>query len=624
MTHVLDKASIESREGKAGGYHGGQAPVKSWEKLIVLSALIICVGCAAAPTAPPAPAAPLPTSAQVGTTTIVAVQAAAAPCCKQTLPEFLGITKCENALLGGLHRVFSRLVEGLDLTGRFPELQPKPPLVSLTDPSNLAPDAPPAMQAAAAVKAEEDAAQQKIMALRYLATVGCGGCYAKVEDALLAALDDCTEEVRYEAVQALRGKSAYNCRYCKSSRCCSDKVRKKLNEIATEVDENGCYKEPSARVRRIARIALAACCGPTYDSGSEIPEEGPPAPMDNAPTEQVASQNSVLEDAPWSGISQVSFSASAVMPTANDRLLAEVHGMPIYESQLRPQIEAYMQAHPEMQHDRAVVLAKELQKIITWRLLTLAAEEERGQLEPTSVEEPIAALTPVEVEAWFKAKIERETVISPEELAEYERQQIQGQATVSLRWEQISVAKNSFAEADHAAKVMAYLRERAIGRTPYETPTFSRSQIQLQTRQVKELSQIAPVELRKAISDLPEGELSSIIDDGTQLHMVRVLQRQSIVRTKPQLTSDQIRRQLIKTRQKQTADRLLQQLQGQYRVWNLFDSPATAEVVPLNSLLSPQPDVVPIFSDSWLSSTASGTVNGVPQNAGNPAANLKR
>ncbi len=72
-----------------------------------------------------------------------------------------------------------------------------------------------------------------------------------------------------------------------------------------------------------------------------------------------------------------------------------------------------MQAHPEMQHDRAVVLAKELQKIITWRLLTLAAEEERGQLEPTSVEEPIAALTPVEVEAWFKAKIERETVISP-------------------------------------------------------------------------------------------------------------------------------------------------------------------------------------------------------------------
>ncbi len=76
MTHVLDKASIESREGKAGGYHGGQAPVKSWEKLIVLSALIICVGCAAAPTAPPAPAAPLPTSAQVGTTTIVAVQAA--------------------------------------------------------------------------------------------------------------------------------------------------------------------------------------------------------------------------------------------------------------------------------------------------------------------------------------------------------------------------------------------------------------------------------------------------------------------------------------------------------------------------------------------------------------------
>ena len=84
---------------------------------------------------------------------------------------------------------------------RFPGLEAKPPLLAITDPANMTEDSPPAVKAAAEIKAQEDQAAQKIKALRYLATIGCGGCYPDVEDAFLAALDDCTEEVK-EAFEA--------------------------------------------------------------------------------------------------------------------------------------------------------------------------------------------------------------------------------------------------------------------------------------------------------------------------------------------------------------------------------------------------------------------------------------
>jgi hypothetical protein len=134
----------------------------------------------------------------------------------------------------------------------------------------------PAEAAAAGAKADEDAAPQKIKAIRYLATLGCAGCYPGIEDALLESLDDCTEEVRYEAAKALRELSGKPCSTCKTKSCCSPKVLKKLDEVANKM-EKGCYKESSARVRREARLAMAGCGGspPTNETPKEGPSEGP-------------------------------------------------------------------------------------------------------------------------------------------------------------------------------------------------------------------------------------------------------------------------------------------------------------------------------------------------------------
>ena len=114
----------------------------------------------------------------------------------------------------------------------FPGLEAKPPLLAITDPANMTEDAPPADKAAAEIKTEEDQAAQKIKALRYLATIGCGGCYPDVEDALIAAMEDCTEEVRYEAVKAVRATTGKKCCYCSCDSCCSEKIQNKLRELA--------------------------------------------------------------------------------------------------------------------------------------------------------------------------------------------------------------------------------------------------------------------------------------------------------------------------------------------------------------------------------------------------------
>lgn len=245
--------------------------LSSCQAIAVAMMLVIAVGCRSAQTAPPAPATPaLPTSATANGQTIVAVAPAAQACCpKPTLPEFLGLT----GLFKGIGGIFDRIRNRLG--SRFPGLEAKPAVLAITDPAN-AESSNPAVAAAAGAKADEDAAAQKVKAIRYLGSLGCGGCYPDVEPALLAALDDCTEAVRYEAVLALRKSGGDPCKQCQKDACCSDAVRAKLNKIAYEMDDQGCYFEASDRVRRVARLALCYCGGPSPTmSNPTLPQEGP-------------------------------------------------------------------------------------------------------------------------------------------------------------------------------------------------------------------------------------------------------------------------------------------------------------------------------------------------------------
>ncbi|MHC4404145.1 MAG: hypothetical protein ACYTG0_31205 [Planctomycetota bacterium] len=163
--------------------------------------------------------------------------------------------------------------------GNRPGLERKPPLKALADPANLESEVP-AIKAAAEIKAQEDLKEQKIKAIKYLASVGCG-CYPGVKEALLAALEDCTEEVRLEAAVAFCEASGNPCKTCNLNSCCDADVIAKLKEKAFGQDEKGCYKEQSAQVRSAAARALSACqrivppAAPPTRAKKELPVETP-------------------------------------------------------------------------------------------------------------------------------------------------------------------------------------------------------------------------------------------------------------------------------------------------------------------------------------------------------------
>ncbi len=210
-----------------------------------------------------------------------AVPAAAKPV--TTLWNFLGIPQGVNKLRDATSNKL----------GRHPNLERKPPMLRIADPANQASDNP-AIKAAAKIKADQDLAPQKIKAIKFLGTVCCGCAKngAEVKQALLMALEDCTEEVRYEAAMALCQCAGNPCTQCNGGSCCDAAVMTKLQKIATGQDEKGCWYEPSARVRGAAESALSACQmvhGPTA-----APEPVGPKPKEKpVPTPAVPKEKPV-------------------------------------------------------------------------------------------------------------------------------------------------------------------------------------------------------------------------------------------------------------------------------------------------------------------------------------------
>jgi len=244
--------------------------------------LLWCCGCATLPSVPPPPA--VPASASAGGATIVAIAPPAAPA--MTLPKFLGLDVAFAGIRGIGMRVRNRLGT------RFPGLEPKPPIRSLSDPANMSENASPAVKAAAEAKAEEDQAPQKAKAIRYLASLGCGKCYPDTEKALLAAMEDCNEQIRYEAVRGLRKSVGDQCGCCRQDSCCSPKLVQKLYQLAYGVDESGCHIEPSSRIRRNARLAICACGGVATTATDSVPVEGPQVLVQSEPATEATDTQS--------------------------------------------------------------------------------------------------------------------------------------------------------------------------------------------------------------------------------------------------------------------------------------------------------------------------------------------
>ncbi len=523
------------------------------------------VGCASTPKTPPANP---PTSANVGQTTIVAIAPQQAAECSTTLPKFLGLPGLAKGVGGVLHRIGSRLLNGLDLTGRFPGLQPQPPVLPLTDPANLEPDAPPAVQAAAEIKAEEDAAPQKVMAIRYLATLGCGGCYEKVEDALLEGLNDCTEEVRYEAARALQCKPECGCKFCSSPTCCSAKVRKKLEELTL------CDKEPSARVRRVARLSLA-CCSSKPFTEEAIPREGPPG--QNGSEQKSLLTDSVAESNLFDGMQLFYFESMLAPASTGDMVLANVNGEPIYESQVLPILErnigsdvARSQAL-QQPAERRKALAQSLYRAIDWKIVEHAAKQEVSQASASSSSAPFS---PEELQMWFSKRSQVDPWVTPEQVAAYyaiHRQKYIQPARI--RWEKLAVDMERSGSREKANAIATFLRNKAMGGKSEPPPGFSREMVSNQTFDWTEFGMVFPENVRKALQSMQVGQMSLPMEIDNQLCIVRVLERENESMIPLPNVAQQIQAEILSQRKRDAEARTLGQLRMQSQVWTVFDNP---------------------------------------------------
>lgn len=225
--------------------------------------------------------------------------------------------------------------------GDNPQREAKPKLLALTDPANLDPKAPEMLKAAAEIKMAEDLAPQKLKALKYLGTIGCG-CYdegGKIQAALIEALADCTPAVRTEALNTIMAQVSGDCctcscpEACNAKSCCTRDLYDRMEEMANKTDDYGCPVEPDPAVRCLAMKVLNACPvpppkeeeeeeekkeGDTPDEGGAKSSEGEtkdPANEENGSDDQPAEADENASRSTRRGTSKVSYrGASTRLP----------------------------------------------------------------------------------------------------------------------------------------------------------------------------------------------------------------------------------------------------------------------------------------------------------------------
>jgi len=580
-------------------------------RLTILLAILVCAasGCMSMPAAGAGAAAAPPTSATAGATTIVAVAPPASPPC--TIWQFLGADQFHADMAAKCACMLYILRPYL------PVLDSPPPPPPIDDPANL--ESPnPAVKAAAEVKGEEDAAPAKAQALEYLASVGCG-CYPDVQEALVSGLDDCTEMVRFAAASALYKAAGHPCQTCKSSSCCGPLVREKLMQIAYETKDNACYFEPSARVRRMARLALEACGGACPVPIPELPEEAPvprrappPAPGAEAsaasgnrplPTAVIAelqgagpasagvTRKSImaatqLRGEPATDVKLTSDSQSTADEEAG-RVIATVNGQKIYESELDVAFQtrlADLNGEPTEDEQRRMY-RDALLWAIDIRLLLDGGDERREKsvlAKAGHTKRASTGITP-ENEARARARLDeaaRSNVrISQDAILDrYRRNISQYRTPPSVRWEQVVVPFDQHHGREEAKAVVRRLRQRWLGGQLPPVDEGKLDKVRVELVGWTAVSEVQPTQMRQMLTQLAIGQLSPIFEDGTGYRMIRVLERRD-EQTKPlsELTA-QIEAELRRERQHNAEQEYLTGLRQQAEIWTL---------IPLGEITTP-------------------------------------
>ena len=599
-----------------------------FRRWILLTTIALTVGCTAVPAVKPAPLPPPPTTAQAGSTTIVAVAPPAQPCCKMTLPEWLGITglfRGIGRLIAGLPPVLNYFIPGVGT--QITEMGTVPPVLPLNAAANLmSPN--PAVRAAAEIKQEEDGSAQKIKALEYLATIGCSNCYPGVESALLAGLEDCTESVRFAAVKALSDAAGQPCRSCQGRNCCSVKVLAKLHQMGYETTDQGCAWEMSPRVRRQARLAMTTCGGQVRPSEIGPPLEGPAAlppqpasPISNR-TPQTGglladgksphnaaeaaanpfdepSADSVPRIASQDSLAQVVAQWLRPSGQAVDEVeLASVNDESIRMADLQPALDDLRSRLPADQPPavRSQVLAElvrvELERAIDRTLLCQAARAAGGaasgvQVADYSEESPAGAARTVSADdengtqtdeelaaSWLREQVHVENEVSETDvLAHYHAHFARFGESGSVRYEQLSAKFEKFPNEAAARAALAVVQRRIRGEAVEAAELARMRGVTSGKADWTRREDLSSDAVAEALFRLPIGQPGEIVADKEGLHILRVLERQPLLPEPAPETTERIESQIRRQRYAEARREYLRTLREQARIRTIAEGP---------------------------------------------------
>ena len=379
-------------------------------------------------------------------------------------------------------------------------------------------------------------------------------------------------------------------------------MRKKLDEVANGKDAADCFKEPSERVRRMARMVLAACGG--YQPGdSPVPTEGPtpappaaiegptPAPALGLPPPDGAAPPAAPAAAPGSSASTepahlrglspvqlVSFEQAATTASAYDPAVARIDGEPIFESRVLPWAEA------EAARRRAAgavidgpafarILAEQVERAVDARLFLLQAHRESA-----AAGRPPGPLGPDEVEHWLRRKLAVDPYVSVAETEAYHRaHRDRFRAPAQVRWEQISTSVAEAGSRERALELMKYFRDRIAG-VDVDPPAVDLRAAFTTTYDYTPLDRIEPAIVAGAAATLPVGAAGAVLEERGEFFLVRVLDRRPGAEPPFDELAGRIRSEITARRRREAEAALLAQLRREHEVWTAHGGTVPAEV----------------------------------------------
>ncbi len=190
---------------------------------------------------------------------------------------------------------------------------------------------------------------------------------------------------------------------------------------------------------------------------------------------------------------------------------------------------------------------------------------------------------------WTRQQVKVDEDISREELLSYYREHITDfDRAGRARWEQLTVRVPKYRNREAARAALAAMGNDVLRGVPLaqvakarsDGPTASKGGGWPWTDQGSLLSK----RLERAIFGLPVGSLSQILEEDSEMHVIRVLERQEATRLSFEEAQAQIREQIHKTREKKAKEAFLDRCRKEIHVWTIYDDEPQTQRAPGNSL----------------------------------------